>query len=74
MERLKIALENLDEEISALEDKVGVDAEVRREQRKRQAESIKAARAREAGVMAIAQKVASRLDWTIERVERVLKE
>ncbi len=73
MKRLKIALERLDESISDLEDKIGIDASVRLENQKKQAELIKMSHAREAGTLAVAQKVALRLDQMIERVETVVK-
>lgn len=73
MERLKNALEKLDETISDLEDKVGLDAISRMENQKKQAEIIKLSRMREASILAVAQKVALRLDQTIEHVETVLK-
>jgi len=73
MERLKAALERLDETISDLEDKVGLDAGVRTQNQKKQAELIKQAHAREASLMAVTQKVALRLDQTIEHVETILK-
>lgn len=72
MKRLKIALERLDESISDLEDKIGIDAASRAENQKKQAELIKMSKAREASALAIAQKVALRLDQTIERVEKVI--
>ena len=74
MRRLKSALEKLDEAISDLEDKIGVDAATRAENSKKHAEILKMSRAREAGVLAVAQKVALRLDQAIERVEGTLKE
>ncbi len=73
MKRLKIALERLDESISDLEDKVGIDAASRTENQKKQAEIMKMSRSREANVLAIAQKVALRLDQTIEHVENIIK-
>jgi hypothetical protein len=73
MNRLKTALEKLDETISDLEDKVGVDAQTRAEAQKKQAEIMKMSRSREAGVLAVAQKIALRLDQTIEHVEKILK-
>jgi len=72
MERLKQALEDLDEAIFALEDRVGLDATSRRETQKRQADIVKQSRAREVEVLAVTQKVAARLDHTIEHVERIL--
>jgi len=73
MERLKAALERLDETISDLEDRVGLDVVQRRQNQKKQAELLKQARAREASLMAIAQKTALRLDQTIEHVEKIVK-
>lgn len=73
MKRLKTALEKLDETISDLEDKVGLDAAHRAESQKKLAEIMKQGRAREANIMAVAQKVALRLDQTIDHVEKILK-
>lgn len=73
MNRLKDALERLDETISLLEDKVGLDASARAEAQRKHNEWMKQSRAREATVLAVAQKVALRLDQTIEHVEKVLK-
>lgn len=72
MERLKQALEDLDEAIFTLEDKVSLDAVNRRETIKRQNDIFKQGRAREAEILAVTQKVAARLDHTIEHVERIL--
>ena len=74
MNRLKSALERLDETISTLEDRVGIDAAMRQDHQKKQAELLKQSRLREAQVLAVAQKVATRLDQTIQHVERVLKD
>jgi len=73
MKRLKSALEKLDETISDLEDKVGLDSAGRQESQKKLADIMKQNRAREAGVLAVAQKVALRLDQTIDHVEKILK-
>ncbi len=73
MQRLKTALEQLDEMISALEDRIGLDAAARQEAQKKQTEQLKLSRAREANVLAVAQKVATRLDQTIEHVERIIR-
>ena len=73
MKRLKTALEKLDETISDLEDKVGVDAGSRADSQKKLADLMKQSRAREGNVLAVAQKVALRLDQTIEHVEKILK-
>lgn len=61
MERLKQALEDLDEAIFALEDKVSFDAaQNRRETMKRQTEIFKQGRQREIEILATTQKVAAR--------------
>ncbi len=73
MERLKQALEDLDEAIFSLEDRVAQDGQNRRETLKRQNEIFKQSRKRESDVLAITQKVASRLDQTIDHVERILR-
>lgn len=72
MKRLKNALENLDTIISDLEDKVGIDNANRTESQKKFAEILKQSKAREAGVLAVAQKLALRLDQTIGHVEKIL--
>ncbi len=72
MERLRQALEDLDEAIFLLEDKIALDASHRRETVKRQAEITKQSRLREVEVLGIAQKIAARLDQTIEHVERIV--
>lgn len=73
MERLKKELEALDEALFVLEDKIGLDGGERRELLKKQAEALKLSRAREANVMAVAQKVASRLDQAIQHVEHIIR-
>ena len=73
MNRLKAALEKLDVTISDLEDKVGIDAAARAEAQRKHNEWMKQSRAREAAVLAVAQKVALRLDQTIDHVEKILK-
>jgi len=72
MERLKQALEALDDALFALEDKVELEASNRRETLKRQNEIFKQSRQREVEILATTQKVAARLDHTIEHVERIL--
>ncbi len=74
MKRLRSALEQLDETISALEDKVGLDAAARQDAQRKHAELLKMSRAREANAMAVAQKVAARLDQTIQHVEHILRD
>lgn len=73
MERLKNALEALDETIFDLEHKVGIEKNSYRETVKKQSEIVKQIRTREAGLMAVTQKVASRLDQAIEHVERIIR-
>ena len=73
MERLKQALEDLDEAIYALEDKISFEAVNRRETIKRQTEIFKQSRLREAEILSVTQKVAARLDHSIEHVERILQ-
>jgi len=74
MKRLKTALEDLDEEISVLQDKIGLENGTRAETIKKQSDLIKQTRAREATVLAVAQKVATRLEQTIQHVEQVLRD
>jgi hypothetical protein len=73
MERLKNALEALDETIFDLEHKVGIEKSSYRDTVKKQSELVKQIRAREANIMAAAQKVASRLDQAIDHVEHILR-
>ncbi|MDD4616553.1 MAG: hypothetical protein PHW76_05480 [Alphaproteobacteria bacterium] len=73
MERLKQALEDLDEAIFMLEDKVAFDVANRRDALRRQNEVFKQGRQREIEILATTQKVAARLDYTIEHVERILR-
>jgi hypothetical protein len=74
MKRLKSALENLDEKISDLEEGVGIEGSARRDTLKKQSEMLKMSQKREANVLAIAQKVAARLDQTIHHVEQILRD
>jgi hypothetical protein len=73
MQRLKTALEQLDDMISALEERIGLDASSRRDVLRKQDDQLKQSRGREAQVVAVAQKVAARLDKTIVHVENVLR-
>lgn len=73
MDKLRQALEALDEAIFSLEDRLAQDAGHRRDTIKRQSEIFKQSRAREAEILATTQKVAARLDHTIEHVERILR-
>jgi hypothetical protein len=70
---LRRALEELDVMISELEDRLGHKAVASRENQKKTVEQLKTARAREAGAMALNQKIAQRLDQTIDQVERILR-
>jgi hypothetical protein len=74
MKRLKGALESLDEEISALEDRIGLETGARQNAIKKQTDLLKQSQKREASVLAIAQKVAARLDQTIDHVEQILRD
>ncbi|MER2520779.1 MAG: hypothetical protein ABTQ34_08865 [Bdellovibrionales bacterium] len=74
MQRLKNALEALDEALYVLDDQVGIDRGSRQENFKKHMELLKQVRAREANILAVAQKVASRLDQTIEHVEGILSQ
>jgi hypothetical protein len=73
MERLKNALEALDETVFEMEHKVSAEKANLRETVKKQTEIVKQIRAREVNAMAVAQKVASRLDQAIEHVENILR-
>lgn len=73
MDRLKSALEALDDVITDLEEQVRIDNLARRDASKKQAELLKLSRSREAQVLATAQKVASRLDQAIGNVEGILR-
>ncbi len=72
MERLKQALEELDEALFALEDRAGTAFAHHRDVLKRQNDLFQQARHREAEILAMTQKVAARLDYSIEHVERML--
>ena len=74
MQRLKAALEQLDEMISALEDHVASAASVRQEAQKKQSELLKQSGVREANILAVAQKAASRLDHSIQHVEHLMRD
>lgn len=74
MQRLRDSLEALDEMISKLERDVGLATAAHQAEIKKQSDLLKASRAREAAALAAAQKVAARLDLTIDHVERVLRD
>lgn len=72
MKRLRSALEDLHSDLEQLsEQQKAKQTEFERELAK-QAEGLKVSRAREANAMALAQKIATKIDYTIERVERLL--
>lgn len=72
MKRLRSALEDLHSDLEQLGEQQKVkQTEFERELAK-QAEGLKVSRAREANAMALAQKIATKIDYTIERVERLL--
>lgn len=73
MERLKNSLEALDETIFELEHKVGIEKRSYRDTLKKQSELVREIRSREANLMAVTQKVATRLDQAIEHVERIIR-
>lgn len=74
MQKLRAALEHLHEDLEGLELAFGEGKAGLEESLSRQAEALKLSRGREAHAMALAQKVAARLDQAIARVERVLKD
>ncbi len=73
MERLKDALEALDETIFDLEHKVGLVKADARETAKRQDEIFRQLRTREANAVTAAQKIAARLDQAIANVEQIIR-
>lgn len=73
MDRLKQNLEALDEALFTLEDRIGFSHLNQRESVKKQTDLLKESRSREAKVLATAQKVAARLDQTIENLENALR-
>jgi hypothetical protein len=73
MERLKNALEALDEAIFDLEHKLGMQKQNHRDTAKKQTDIVKQIRAREASVLAVTQKVAARLDQAIQHVENIVR-
>ncbi len=74
MHNLKKAMESLDDAISELEDKIGLDHSARQQMSKNSIELLKQSRTREAKVLGVAQKVASRLDDAINHVESILRD
>ena len=74
MQRLPNALAALDEHISALEETLVVRQDNIRQQIQHQHDALRHSRAREANAVALAQKIAARLDQAIARVEHVLRD
>ncbi len=74
MQRLQASLALLDQQINALEQTIEVRQDNVRQQMQQQTEALKTSRAREANALALAQKIAARLDRAIERVEHVLRD
>lgn len=73
MQRLQSSLALLDERINELERTIEVKQDNIRQQVQQHNEALKTSRAREANALALAQKIAARLDRAIERVEHVLR-
>ncbi len=73
MQRLQTSLALLDERIAELERSVAASQGNIRRQTQSQIEALKTSRSREANALALAQKIAGRLDRAIERVESVLR-
>lgn len=74
MQRLKAALELLDHEISALEARLEMANFQRAEAMRKQTEIVRISKSREAKTAASSQKVAARLDKTINAVEDLLRD
>jgi hypothetical protein len=74
MQRLPSALAALDQRIAELEENLLVRDDQYRDHVQRQQDALRHSRAREANALALAQKVAARLDQAIARVEHVLRD
>jgi hypothetical protein len=74
MQRLQSSLAMLDQRIAELEQSLEVRQDNFRQHVAKQSEALKTSRAREANALALAQKIAARLDQAIERVEHVLRD
>ncbi|MEJ0061956.1 MAG: hypothetical protein WDO70_01800 [Alphaproteobacteria bacterium] len=74
MQRLQTSLTVLDRRIADLEQMLEVRQDNSRRQAQQQTDALKTSRAREANALALAQKIAARLDQAIERVEHVLRD
>jgi hypothetical protein len=74
MQRLRTTLEQLYGEIERAGQSLTAQQEKQRQELAKQAEALKVSRGREANALALAQKVASKLDHAIERSERILRD
>ena len=74
MQRIPAALAIIDQRISNLEETLVVRQEQIRHQAQQQHDALRHSRAREANALALAQKIAARLDHAIARVEHVLRD
>ncbi len=74
MQRLQSSLAMLDQRIAELEQTLEVRQDNFRQHVAKQGEALKISRVREANALALAQKIAARLDQAIERVEHVLRD
>ncbi len=74
MQRIPSALAAIDERISDLEETLAVRQDNMRHQLQQQHDALRHSRAREANAVALAQKIAARLDHAIARVEHVLRD
>jgi hypothetical protein len=74
MQRIPPALAALNQRLAMLEDTLTVRHEQVQHQVQQQQEALRHSRAREANALALAQKVAARLDHAIARVECVLRD
>lgn len=72
MKRLRSALEDLHSDLEQLSEQQKIKQREFERELAKQAEGLKVSRAREANAMALAQKIATKIDYTIERVERLL--
>jgi len=74
MQRLPTALAVLDQRLSELEGTLVARQGHFQQQLSQQSEALRHSRAREANALALAQKIAARLDHAIARVEHVLRD
>ncbi|MCL2474399.1 MAG: hypothetical protein FWF23_05840 [Alphaproteobacteria bacterium] len=73
MQKLKKALEELDEVLFSLEDKVALEVESYIGFRRRYDDMVRTIRQKEADFAATTKSISARLDNTIEHVERILR-